>query len=603
MAGATLRSVCVLVLSLGVCLAGITVKVTPEVHVIKGGTARLPCSYTTSDSSALVVVNWFIESAGSRKRVAYRSSIESGVSKDTQFTGRVTIETDMTLVISDTSVEDERSFFCQASGAVGVKEERTDLKVFFPPQKPVVTGNDLNIFVTQDNEDTSQVGTCTSMNGHPPPRIIWFKDSMPLPEVTDPKEKTYMVPRVVKESSGLFTVSSTLNMHLTKEDAKSVFHCTVEYMMPNSQIKKDSSDNFNLTLHYPLENVFFTLLTQNPIKEGDDVEMKCETDGNPQPPFEFYHGDKPIPSKDGLLTVKKVTRNDAGTYKCDALDFDTAVDPSELSKSLTINVHHLDPVSIVPAGPLTVKKGDTVEVQCKSKSPDPFILEWTKNDKKLHQSGVLALETVTLADAGEYVCTASVPSVPGLLNRANITIRVKGKPEIDAPMHGEVRKEGEEVTLKCSARGFPAPQFTWKPSGKESVTVDGYKTISTVTLKATAAVLKDGVTCEATNPDGSDSKKFLVEVKSDNAVDPHNGGRAESQEGGSSGVVIAVVVCVLLLLLLVASLYFLSKRGKIPCSKADKKEHTTGEVKDNIVVEMKSDGKPNGESEPLNKHP
>lgn len=35
------------------------------------------------------------------------------------------------------------------------------------------------------------------------------------------------------------------------------------------------------------ENVYFKVKNQGPIKEGDDVEMECETDGNPQPEFEF----------------------------------------------------------------------------------------------------------------------------------------------------------------------------------------------------------------------------------------------------------------------------------------------------------------------------
>lgn len=38
---------------------------------------------------------------------------------------------------------------------------------------------------------------------------------------------------------------------------------------------------------------------------------------------------------------------------------------------------------------------------------------------------------------------------------------------IEAPVAGEVGKEGDMVTLKCSAHGYPAPQFTWKPSGAE----------------------------------------------------------------------------------------------------------------------------------------
>lgn len=38
---------------------------------------------------------------------------------------------------------------------------------------------------------------------------------------------------------------------------------------------------------------------------------------------------------------------------------------------------------------------------------------------------------------------------------------------IEEPAIGEVEKEGDMVTLKCASYGYPAPQFTWKPSGKE----------------------------------------------------------------------------------------------------------------------------------------
>lgn len=37
----------------------------------------------------------------------------------------------------------------------------------------------------------------------------------------------------------------------------------------------------------PSEKATFSLLNTDPVKEGDDVTMKCETDGNPQPEFDF----------------------------------------------------------------------------------------------------------------------------------------------------------------------------------------------------------------------------------------------------------------------------------------------------------------------------
>ena len=36
-----------------------------------------------------------------------------------------------------------------------------------------------------------------------------------------------------------------------------------------------------------MEVMTFTTVNVGPIKEGDDVSMKCETDGNPQPEFDF----------------------------------------------------------------------------------------------------------------------------------------------------------------------------------------------------------------------------------------------------------------------------------------------------------------------------
>lgn len=59
---------------------------------------------------------------------------------------------------------------------------------------------------------------------------------------------TYMVSSVVKEASGLFTVSSTLYLRPKKEDKNAKFHCTVEYSMPNDEIDQQNSESFSLNL-------------------------------------------------------------------------------------------------------------------------------------------------------------------------------------------------------------------------------------------------------------------------------------------------------------------------------------------------------------------
>ncbi|KAA8591731.1 hypothetical protein FQN60_017105 [Etheostoma spectabile] len=518
-----------------VCSGAVTVKVTSKVEVLKGDTAKLPCTYTVSPPSSNTVVEWYIEEQGTRKRVAFTQGGQGKSDDGTLLSGRVTIGQDFTLTISSVQPSDELVFYCQVTaGPAGVGDAATMLKVFFAPEKPELTKPSSQA-ITAGETTSSEIGTCVTSNGHPQPRIIWFKDDQPLPEVKDRKEKTYMIPSVVKESSGLSTVKSTLYMQPTKADKDSVFKCTVEYSMPGDQIKQ-----------------------KIPVKEGDTVTMKCETDGNPQPEFDFTKDGKATSGQGSLLILKSVKRTDGD----------------------------IDPVSVSPAQPQVVILGDKVEWQCKTKASAGHTIQWKKGSEVLSQDGTLSLQNVSYDKAGEYMCVGAVPSVPGLTAQASVNLTVKGKPMIDTPAVEEVGKEGDMVTLKCSAYGSPAPQFTWKPSGKESVLLEGNKVVSTVTLQATAAVMKDGATCEVSNQYGTDSKTFVVSLKRaiDNSAD-----RADKQQGGSSGVVIAVVVCVLLLLLMVALIYFLNKKSKLPCSKKDKKEVASGEVNSDIVVEMKTD--------------
>ncbi|KAM3873294.1 basal cell adhesion molecule [Diretmus argenteus] len=581
-----------------VCSGSVSVVVTPMVEVIKGESASLPCTFSISPISTNTIVEWFIEEQDTRKRVAFRSQGGDGKSDEgTQLSGRVTMGTDFTLTVSPVQLSDELSFICQVTaGPAGVGEATTMLKLFFAPEKPELKQSGQAISVGEST--SSEIGICETKNGHPQPRIIWFKNDQPLPEVKDTREKTYMISSVVKEASGLSTIRSTLYMQPTKEDKDSVFQCTVEYTMPGTQIKKKKSDTITINLNYPSETMNLYLVNTEPVKEGDTVTIKCETDGNPPPEFDFSKDGSALVGQGGVLILKSVKRSDAGVYTCQATDFDNL--DADLNRELTLAVNYIDPMTLTPASNVFAKLGMMVEVQCKTKASDAHTVQWKKGSEVLSQTGSLSIKEVSYDNAGEYMCVGAVPSVPGLTAMASINLTVTGKPMIETPVQGEVGKEGDMVTLKCSAHGHPAPQFTWKPSGKQSVSVEGNRVVSSVTLEATAEVMKDGVTCEVSNEHGTDSKAFAVSIKT--ASDNSAANRADKQQGGSSGVVIAVVVCVLLLLLLVGLLYFLNKKGKLPCSKKDKKEVVNGEVNNDIVVEMKTE-KANEEAGLLNKRP
>lgn len=70
-------------------------------------------------------------------------------------------------------------------------------------------------------------------------------------------------------------------------------HCTflIDYMKYNSvNVSKGGilTCSMPVLVHPdPSEKATFSLLNTDPVKEGDTVTMKCETDGNPQPEFDF----------------------------------------------------------------------------------------------------------------------------------------------------------------------------------------------------------------------------------------------------------------------------------------------------------------------------
>ncbi|MGH0179500.1 UNVERIFIED_CONTAM: hypothetical protein FKN15_001671 [Acipenser sinensis] len=300
-----------------------------------------------------------------------------------------------------------------------------------------------------------------------------------------------------------------------------------------------------------------------------------------------------------MFTLRSVTRNDGGKYRCEALDFDSPPEV-KLKKDITLLVHYLDPVTVSPSSSVSVPLGGSVDLGCTTTGSKTPSFMWKKGSQVVSQSASLVLKEVSFEAAGSYSCVASMPGISGLVKEAITNITVTGKAQIvDLPYSGRVSKEGELLTLSCTAQGHPEPQISWTPTGLEAISsVTGNKVTSTVTLPVTPMLVDSGVICEASNEHGSSRKKFNVNIhKETPTVTPPVDTEANRQEqGGSGAAVIAVVVCVLLLLILVGFLYFLQKKGKLPCGRQGKEDIVNTEANaDEIVVEMKS-GKPNEEA-------
>ncbi|XP_073493277.1 junctional adhesion molecule A [Phyllobates terribilis] len=179
------------------------------------------------------------------------------------------------------------------------------------------------------------------------------------------------------------------------------------------------------------------------VKEGDNVELACNYPSsyqNPRIEWKFIFGQDitlvyysealTVPYAGRALfypqglTLKSVTRKDAGTYVCEVTD-NASGKPAvrELPTTLVVLVPPSVPIAQVPTS-VTIGSSTTLYCVENDASPRPTII-WYKNKVMMPQdpkssptfqnstyvmdpvTGDLTFNPVTKADSGEYSCEAS----------------------------------------------------------------------------------------------------------------------------------------------------------------------------------------------------
>ncbi|XP_073512041.1 basal cell adhesion molecule [Phyllobates terribilis] len=573
------------------CLCAVTVTVPPKVEVEFGHEAVFTCKPKFSGSPKYSLEWSYTDQDGQRSRIATYTDGKTSVNQGTPFTSRAAIRSDNSLVISEIRIKDENLFTCRVNaGSEGTGEGNAQLKVYVSPSSPELSVSTQVLSITESI--AAEVGTCTSRNSYPAPTIEWYRNQAPLNAGAEKTADLYASSRTTTEASGLYTVSSTLFLKPTKADVDALFSCKIVFPLPGSTSSTMESKEFELSLHYYTENVKLTVSPDQPLKEGDRVALRCEGDGNPAPTYLLQKKkadgsvDDLNPAQNGTYVFQNISREDGGTYTCEALDFDSP-EEIELKKEIEIEIHYLNPLSLIPSGQVRPSVGDDVPLNCIGDGSERPNLVWKKGDVLLSSSNRHRLRNLTYTDSGVYTCEATVPTVPGLRKEASVTIVVEGPPDLGPESElVEVPSEGHMLTLSCSATGYPEPEISWHPSElKPSQTLFGTGIKSEVAVKVTSKLIND-ISCTAKNPLGSKEKKFKLNILS--MVAPSTA-PAQEQTGGSSTAIIAVVVCVLLLLLVVALFYFLQKKGKLACGRSEKQPLSQDPASAELAVELKSE--------------
>ncbi|NXL24572.1 MUC18 protein, partial [Setophaga kirtlandii] len=556
------------------------ISMPPVVEVEVGGTARIECNFYIPENASYTYIDWFYVDRSNKQVRLYHVTANGVLEDDTDYRKRLSLGEDKALSISAVTLQDPKIFMCQVgAGSYGVGENSTELSVYKLPVTPQIEPNSAGISV--HSYEIPQIARCVSKNSFPAPNITWHKNGEQLHAQ---ENQVTIQATLTRESSGLYTVSSALYAPVTREDRHSRYHCTVHYWLRGQRRSLDSQP-VQVNIFYPAENLKLKVMPSSTlVKEGDNVTLVCEADGNPPPVFSFFKKNldewedlTSLAEPDsGVLRLHDVNKTSNGTYRCQSLDLD---DMSQIEEDVDLVVNYIEGVHVKMEPSSTLSEGDSVMLSCDAYSPVGLKYQWRDDKgKKLVEGNQLFVKNLTLEKSNTFSCKVMAPSVPGLEQSKKVSVAVEGKPRIVAISSPLYVRQDEVINLTCKAVAFPPPTVQWSINGTAHEYVDNQHIASNLTVRVSHDLVRAGAMCRMFNKHGASEERIQLVVDQKST--------AESQ----GVIIVAIIVAILVVAVLGAVIYFLHKKGKIPCGRAGKQDITKPEArKDKIVVEVKSD--------------
>lgn len=336
---------------------------------------------------------------------------------------------DNSLILSGVGRQDSGEYICRATNNMGSTDVTITLDVETPP------------YATSLPDDVAvRVGEVIRLqclaHGTPPLTYTWTKVGGDLP------------PRAQVNEGDL-----QINL-ATAEDAGS-YKCVASNNVGNSEVVA------RVTVRSPLA---VRVSPQVEVKaQGSAVEFTCSAAGGVETKIEWLKEGGALPPnhhiKDGVLRIENLEQSNEGVYICRAT---SAYGQAQDTARLTIQA--LPKVMInVRTSVQTVMIGNSVEFECQAVGDPQPTVKWSKVGGTLPahivvKGGMLKIEQVTEADAGQYRCTATndVGSV-----QSQVVLNVQSLPQIATLPETKEVTVGSDAVLPCVASGYPLPVIKW----------------------------------------------------------------------------------------------------------------------------------------------
>ncbi|XP_067391212.1 hemicentin-1 isoform X2 [Emydura macquarii macquarii] len=211
--------------------------------------------------------------------------------------------------------------------------------------------------------------------------------------------------------------------------------------------------------------------------------------------------------------IALVSLSDEGYYECIAIS-----NVGTGYAQTFLDVSEPPPVVQVPNN-VTVTPGERAILTCLTLSAVRYNLTWQRNGRdlrlvepsRIRKMSNLSLEvkSVKLTDAGEYNCLASNE---GGSTVASVFLTVQEPPKVVISPKNQSFTEGSEVSIMCSATGYPKPKIVWTHNDMFIMGSDRYRLTPEGTLIIKKALPKDAglYGCSASNSAGTERQTSTV---------------------------------------------------------------------------------------------
>ncbi|KAK3770657.1 hypothetical protein RRG08_037850 [Elysia crispata] len=299
------------------------------------------------------------------------------------------------------------------------------------------------------------------------PTLAWFKDDVEItaldggPDGTEPYVKTMsggqkmglFVDKVKEELDSILKCVGTLN----GEEASASLKLVVIPLL----VITSSKDQFGYL--------------------GEDGMLECKSTGTPEKEWKFANNTDIKPSaryifNSDTFTIKGLTFEDAGVYKCSVFDFpNNQKDSAEIKFAVVDRPKILNPPTIQPNNP---KVGDDVKITCTAEGTPKPTYQFKRGENPVagneleivdEVNGILTLKDISSNSEGEYTCIASNR---GGSTEEKTTLDVQIPPLILDMDAVRDTVEEEAVDIKCTVEGDPAPSMLWRKIGDSAPIAD-----------------------------------------------------------------------------------------------------------------------------------